>query len=67
MLKIKDPIVGLRQRMINGAQYMILSSGFYNHRNNLVCNVLVATTGQEIEYSFDRILDDSKRCKNNAG
>ncbi len=67
MLKIKDPIVGLRQRMINGAQYMVLGSGFYNHRNNLVCKVLVANTGQEIEYAFDRILDDAKRSENNAG
>ena len=67
MYQIKDPIVGLRQRMISGAQYMVLNSGFYNHRNNLVCNVLVSTTGKEIEYSFERILEDSRRMKNNAG
>lgn len=67
MYNIKDPIVGLRQRMINGSQYMVLGSGFYNLRNNLVCNVLVSSTGKEIEYSFERILDDAKRCKNSAG
>ncbi len=63
MPRIKDPILGLCQRMANGAKYMVLSSAFYNLHENLVCNVLVTTTGKEIEYAFDRILDDCKSAK----
>ena len=67
MFKLVDPIVGLCQRMINGAKYIILDSAFYNERDNLVCNVLLTTTGREMEYSFDRILEDSKIHQKNAG
>jgi len=54
-----DPIVGLCQKMINGAKYIILDSAFYNQRGELVVPIEMCSTGKKIQYNYDRVLKDN--------
>lgn len=65
-LNIRDPIIGLIQKMKNGAEYIILDSAFHNQRDELVCTVKIIDNDNELPYRFDRILADSKRFQRKA-